>query len=160
MIAVTSSFSNSWDKYHMKDDVGSNILKASTDLVNVLGSVGELQRFSPRQILFATEDANNGVFLVMKGRIRMSLEEAPKLDRLFTSGSLLGLPSTFAEKPYSLTAAALVTSDVIHVPQKEFLDLMRSRADLCREATDMLCKETAFIQRALAERRRHAVTVG
>ena len=41
---------------------------------------------------------------------------------------------------------------IVHLPREEFLQLMRERPDLCREATDMLGREVTFIQSALAER--------
>jgi len=78
----------------------------------------------------------------------------PKLDRVFSAGSLLGLPASFTGHPYSLTAVTLTQSEVVNVPQEEFLQLMREHPDLCREATDMLGRELTFVQSALAERRR------
>jgi CRP-like cAMP-binding protein len=88
----------------------------------------------------------------------MSVRNLPNLNRDFGAGSLLGLPSTFTGRPYSLTAVALVDSEVVYVKTQEFLALMRDRPDLCREATDMLGREVTFIQSALAERRRQLAT--
>lgn len=96
------------------------------------------------------------MYLLLKGRVRMSVQSLPKLDRLFGTGSLIGLPSTFAERPYSLTAQAITEADTIHVPAEPFLTLMRERPELCREATEMLGREVTFIQGALAERRKQA----
>jgi len=82
----------------------------------------------------------------------MGVRNLPELDRVFSGGSLLGLPATFTGHPYSLTAVTVVRSDIVHLPREEFLQLMRERPDLCREATDMLGREVTFIQSALAER--------
>lgn len=65
---------------------------------------------------------------------------------------MLGLPATFTGRPYSLTAVTLAESEVMHVPRKQFLKLMGERPDLCLETTEMLGREVAFIQSALAER--------
>lgn len=92
------------------------------------------------------------MFLVCKGKVLMGVRNMPKLDRAFSTGSLLGLPATFTGRPYSLTALAVVQSDIVHVPRGEFLQLMHEHPDLCREATDMLGCELTFIQSALAER--------
>ncbi|HLY41081.1 MAG TPA: cyclic nucleotide-binding domain-containing protein, partial [Terracidiphilus sp.] len=97
-----------------------------------------------------------GVYLLMKGKIRMGIRGLPKLDRLLSAGSILGLPSTFTGHGYSLTAQAVTQADVMHVAQDSFLQLMRERPELCREATEMLGREVTFIQSALAERRRLA----
>jgi len=133
-----------------------SFLKASGELKSSLQAAGRRERFSADQVLFREQDSNSGVFLLLKGRIRMGVNGLPKLDRLFSAGSLLGLPSTFTNHAYSLTAQALTDVEVIHVVQESFLQLMRERADLCRETTEMLGREVSFIQRALAERRKQA----
>jgi CRP-like cAMP-binding protein len=134
-----------------------NILKASPALKTSLEAAGRKEHFLPAQNLFREDGDNAGVFLVVKGKACMSVKGLPKLDRLFSVGSLLGLPSTFTGHPYSLTATALTEVDAVHVPPEEFLRLMREQTDLCREATEMLGREVTFIQSALAERRKQAV---
>jgi CRP-like cAMP-binding protein len=109
-------------------------------------------------VLFREDDGNAGVFVVVKGKVRMGVKGLPKLDRLLSAGSVLGLPSTFTGHPYSLSAEAVTEVDAIHVGQDTFLQLMKERPDLCREATEMLGREVTFIQSALAERRKQAAT--
>jgi CRP-like cAMP-binding protein len=132
----------------------ANILKASERLTSSLETAGSKKRYPAARVLFREDGQSAGVYLVRKGKVRMSVRDLPNLDRDFAAGSLLGLPATFTGRPYSLTAVTLAESDVVHVPREEFLDLMRERPDLCREATDMLVREVTFIQSALAERRR------
>lgn len=131
----------------------SNILRVSDELKVALESEGRKRGFPRAHVLFREDGKSAGVFLVCKGKVLMGVRNMPKLDRAFSAGSLLGLPATFTGRPYSLTAVALVQSDIVHVPREEFLRLMRERTDLCREATDMLGHELTFIQSALAERR-------
>ena|SRR5579863_794103 len=133
-----------------------NFLKASADLKAALEPLGIREAFSSSQALFREDDNNVGVFLVLHGKVSMSVRGLPKLDRLFSAGALLGVPSTFTGHGYSLTAKALTDVDVVHVPQAAFLQLMRERSELCREATEMLGREVTFIQSALAERRKQA----
>ena len=133
-----------------------SFLKASDALKSCLQAVGSREQFAAAQALFHEDDGNVGVFLVLRGKVSMSVKGLPKLDRLFSAGSLLGLPSTFTGHTYSLTAQAVSEAEVIHVNQASFLQLMRDRSDLCREATEMLGREVSFIQAALAERRRQA----
>jgi CRP-like cAMP-binding protein len=132
----------------------ANILKASEELKSRLEAVGKSRHYLSDHVLFHEDGKTVGVYLVCKGKVRMGVRGLPSLDRDFTAGSLLGLPSTFTGRPYSLTAVTLAESEVVHVPREQFLDLMRERPDLCREATDMLGREVTFIQSALAERRR------
>lgn len=135
-----------------------NILKASPALKTSLEAAGRKERFSPAQTLFREDGDNTGVFLVLKGKACMGVKGLPKLDRLFSPGSVLGLPSTFTGHAYSLTATALTDLDAVHVPAEDFLRLMREQIDLCREATEMLGREVTFIQSALAERRKQTVS--
>ena len=133
-----------------------NFLKVSAVLKATLELLGTRERFASSQLLFREEDTNTGTFLVLRGKVRMGVRGLPKLDRLFSSGSLLGLPSTFTGHSYSLTAEALSEVEAIHVPQADFLKVMREHSDLCRETTEMLGREVTFIQSALAERRKQA----
>lgn len=132
----------------------TNILKASEKLQSSLEAAGSNKRYPAAHALFCEDGKSTGVYLVRKGKVRMSVRNLPELDRDFAAGSLLGLPATFTGRPYSLTAVTLVESDIVHVPRDEFLELMRDRPELCREATDMLVLEVTFIQAALTKRRR------
>jgi CRP-like cAMP-binding protein len=129
-------------------------LKASPELRGALQSSGQKQHFSAGEVLFREEQDAIGLFLLLKGKVRMSVKSIPKLNRQFSAGSLMGLPSTFTGHPYSLSAQAITDAEVLHVPCEPFLQLMRDRSELCREATEMLGREVTFIQSALVERRK------
>ncbi len=134
----------------------TKILNTSADLRSCLLNVGKQVHFTPPHVLFHEDQGNSGVFLLLKGRARMSVKGLPKLDRVFSAGAILGLPSSFTGHPYSLTAEAVTELDVVHVGQEEFLQLMREHPELCRETTEILGREVTFIQAALAERRKQA----
>jgi CRP-like cAMP-binding protein len=136
----------------------SLILNASESLKASLCMLGEMKHFPPAGVLFRVDDENAGVFLVIGGKVSMSFKALPRLDRVFGSGALLGLPSTFIERPYTLTATAITEADVVHVRQEEFIRLMIEQPDLCREATEILGREMAFIQSALITRRRQTAS--
>jgi CRP-like cAMP-binding protein len=140
--------------------VKSNILKVSEELQASLESAGRKRDLPPAHVLFREDGETGGVFLVRKGKVLMGMSNMPELDRVFSRGSLLGLPATFTGRPYSLSAVTVVRSDIVHLPREEFLRLMRERPNLCREATDMLGREVAFIQSALAKRCRLIAEVG
>ncbi len=132
----------------------ANILKVSERLKKSLEQEGNKQTYPAACVLFYEDGNSDGVYLVCKGKVRMSVRNLPDLDRDFAAGSLLGLPSTFTGRPYSLTAVTLAESDVVYVAQKQFLELMREQPELCKEATEILGREVTFIQTALTERRR------
>lgn len=124
-------------------------LLAPARLRTALSEIGNSEHFLPQSVLFHACDKNAGVYLVCSGQVCMEVPGVPQLTRVFSSGSLLGLPSTFSEKPYSLTAVSATDCEIIHVSPKKFLDLMKAQPDLCREATDILTSEIAFIFSAL-----------
>lgn len=134
----------------------SEILTASSNLKACLSETGEVMRFPAKAVLFQEDGANAGVFLVVKGRVCLSVQSLPKLSRNFGIGSVLGLPSTFTGRSYSLSATAITDVDVVKVTPENFVRLMREQPELCREATEMLGREVTFIQAALAERRKQS----
>jgi CRP-like cAMP-binding protein len=155
VISVTAARCVIWHKYGMAN-VGtkSNILKVSSKLKKQLVTAGVVEQYPSQHYLFKEDQVSRGVYLVLKGKVCMSVKDLAKLDRVFSPGSLLGVPATFTGRPYSLAAVAVTDAEVLHVERQAFLDIMTQRPELCREATDMLSREVTFIQSALAQRRR------
>jgi CRP-like cAMP-binding protein len=132
----------------------TNILKVSAKLRKTLMDAGSLEEFPSKQLLFQVDQQSAGVYLVVKGKVCLSLPDLPKLDRIFSPGSLLGLPATFTGNTYSLAATTMSAAQVLHVERQIFLDLMAAKPEFCREVANILSREVSFIQGALAERRR------
>lgn len=135
----------------------SDMLAASEVLRRRLEMSGVVEKFSTGDVLFRAGDKNKGLFLVSEGEVRLGVDNSPDFDRVFASGSLLGLPSTFVDKPYSLTATADVRCELVHVPRSVFLKIMSTNVDLCQEASEMLCRELSFIHAALAQQKRQTI---
>ena len=136
------------------------MLKASSKLKKSLVTAGTVERFPSKAVLFEVDEENRGVYLVLKGKVCLSVKDFRRLDRTFSAGSLLGVPATYTGHTYSLAAEAVTDAEVLHVERQRFLDLMSQQPELCRETTDMLSREVSFIQAALAERRREKQLVG
>jgi CRP-like cAMP-binding protein len=118
-------------------------------------TAGTAQAYSSEAPLFTLGETSRGVFLVRYGNVKMGIDGLPEFDRVFGSGALLGLPSTITGDDYSLTARAADGCEAVFVPRERFLQLLQDRPDLCRETTEMLSREMSFIQKALAQKRRH-----
>ncbi|HZD31991.1 MAG TPA: Crp/Fnr family transcriptional regulator [Candidatus Angelobacter sp.] len=131
-----------------------NILKVSARLKKTLMGAGKLETYPAQHCVFRLDQEASGVYLVVKGKVRLSLPDLPKLDRVFSPGSLLGLPATFTGHTYSLEAITATEAELLYVERQAFLDLMAGQPEFCREAADILSREVSFIQGALAERRR------
>jgi len=126
-------------------------LLASVDLAKALNGRGEYKHFPSKSFLFHAGDKNEGIFLVCSGKVCLQVPGVPHLDRTFSTGSVVGLPSTFSGNPYSLTAVCVTQCEVARIGRKKFLDLMKAHPDLCRDATDMLSRELAFILSAVRD---------
>lgn len=124
-------------------------LLAPAGLRKALVEIGKSEHFRSQSILFHAGDENAGVFLICSGQACLEVPGVSQFTRAFSTGSVLGLPSTFSEKPYSLTAASATDCEIVHVSKKQFLDLMKAQPALCRDATDILSREVAFILSAL-----------
>ena len=120
-------------------------LSASEALQNALTSVAMPKHFPSESILFQVGDKNAGLFFVHGGAVRLHVCDAPQFDRIMSSGSVLGLPSTLGGGPYSLTAECITGCEIVHIGRRKFVNLMHARPDLCKEITDMLSRELSFI---------------
>lgn len=150
--------SDFWHKYQMKTaECSCDTLQASAPLVRALESAGTVLSYSPASALFGLGDRNRGVFLITRGSIRMGIDGLPELDRLFSQGALLGLPATFADSDYSLSASAVSAAEVVSVSRPKFMELMLQQPELCREATQMLTRELSFIHKAIARQKQQAL---
>ncbi len=158
VIAVTARLVGIWHKRWIMSVGEQNLILRASDLLKAsLAEIGKTKNFPAAHVLFGEDEDNVGVFLVAAGIVCMSVKSLPKLDRLFGSGSVLGLPSTFTGRPYTLTAKAITDADVVHVLREDFLLLMLRRPDLCRESTEILGREITFIQSVMAERQRRTL---
>lgn len=128
-------------------------LLAPVSLKNALIEAGKTEHIPRKSALFRAGGRGAGVFLVCSGEVRLEVPGVPQLNRTFSTGSVLGLPSTFSERPYSLTAVSETESEVVHVSKKKFLELMKAEPDLCRDATEILSREVTFIMSALRGQR-------
>jgi len=127
-------------------------LLAPVRLKKALVEAGENERYLSRSVLFHAGDESVGVYLVCSGEVCLEVPGVPQLTRAFSADSVLGLPSTFSEKPYSLTAIATSECDVVHIDKEMFLKMMKAEPALCRQAMEILSREVTFIMSALRKR--------
>ena len=83
---------------------GANMLKVSSELKESLATAGTVKRYRSKAVLFEVDEENRGVYLVLRGKVCLSVKDFHKLDRTFAAGSLLGVPATYTGHTYSLTA--------------------------------------------------------
>src|SRR5215472_4078625 len=99
-----------------------NMLKVSSKLKKSLVTAGTVERYPSKAVLFEVDDENRGVYLVLKGKVCLSVKDFHKLDRTLSAGSLLGVPATYTGHSYSLAANEVTEAVVCHGERQTFLD--------------------------------------
>jgi CRP-like cAMP-binding protein len=107
--------------------------------------------FKPKgTLLFRRGDDVCGVFLIRRGKVRLSLDcETPLYpSRVLGPGAITGLPATVSGQPYSLTAKVVEDSELAFVPRDAVLSCLRNNLVLCFQVMDMLSGEICDIRSA------------
>lgn len=110
--------------------------------------LGTLKTASAGTILFRLGQEPNGVFLVMEGRVALSSGEDPvRVTRIAEKGSLLGLPATVQNHPYSLTAEAVSYVKLCHISPSKFRKLLATNTELGLTVVNMLAEEISVLRK-------------
>lgn len=95
----------------------------------------------PGAILFVEGQAPRGMYVVCRGRIKLSTtsrEGKTLILRIAEPGEVLGLHATVSGKPYELTAEALQASQLNFVKRDDFLHFLEEHGDACLRAAQHL----------------------
>jgi len=107
-------------------------------------------------VLFSEKDPNQGIFVVMEGEVKMSINSSDGR-RLSLSiarkGEIMGLASTISGKPYDVTAETLYPAKVAHVGRREFFGFLARHP----EANQVVIED---LSRSVARARDQLRTVG
>jgi CRP-like cAMP-binding protein len=122
--------------------------QAPRELQAAVKEIGSAKTIKTDAIIFKQGDPPKGVFLIESGKIVLSLKKrgAKKAFWLADAGSLLGLPSTVRNVPYSLSAVATEDTKVVFVSRTKMQDLLLSNPELCFEAVQILAIEVRSLR--------------
>lgn len=104
--------------------------------------------------LFCQGDPTNGLYILQSGLAILTLKSASgRIVMRFeaSAGSLLGLPATIGNVPYSLAAIAEKGSLVRHVTCEGFEDMMREEPSAAIMAFQVVAAEIIAARKALSE---------
>ena len=107
------------------------------------------------RVLFRQGDAAEGLYILHKGAVTLTLESAkgePILATQAEAGSLLGLPGLIGDEPYSLTAVAHKGAEVSFVSRDQFTALMQSDPLLSFKILQVLAAEVRSARKVILER--------
>ena len=130
-------------------------LIAPDELKQQLETIGSRIQKSRGSFLFRRGDEVSGIFLISEGTVRLGLERDPPgfPARHLGSGSVVGLPATLSDGPYSLTAEVLEDSQFVFVSRQRLLDLLRDKPQLCFHVMTILSEELSQTRTALERTR-------
>lgn len=121
---------------------------ASPELCEALKSIGTILSVSSGEILFRKGDATKGVFLVLSGRVALSAGDDPvRITRIAEKGSILGLPATVRNKPYSLTAETVTECQLCRVTPEPFRELLSQNPAFGMSVIAMLAEEVSVLRK-------------
>ena len=104
-------------------------------------------------LLFNQGDAVTGVYILSKGRARLTLHSADgriHLEEIVGRGGLLGLPAAISGTPYSLTAEVLSDSELAFLSREELVRLMQSDVSLSLKLVELLSQEVRAMRDVIA----------
>jgi CRP/FNR family transcriptional regulator len=109
-----------------------------------LGKIGRHVALPGRTILFIEGDPSKAVFVVCKGRLKLtttSVEDRTMIVRLVGPGDLLGLSAVLTELPYEVTAETTEPCAVTRICRKDFLELVQSDSEIGSKVAQVLARE-------------------
>jgi CRP/FNR family transcriptional regulator len=126
----------------------------SPDALIRFDGLGSHISFPERFVVFEEGHPARGVFVVCKGRVKLtssSLEGRAMILKIAGLGDLLGLAAVLGDHSYEVTAETLEPCIFKFVAREDFLHFLESSGEASRHATQMLEKE---YQAALLSARR------
>ena len=105
------------------------------------------------KVLFRKGDEARGLFLICSGRVTTELETEKFTipPRIIGAGAVLGLPSTVAGSPYSLTAEVLDKAELAFIPREVVLKILSTNPELCFEVLQLLGGEISATRNVIRQ---------
>jgi CRP-like cAMP-binding protein len=105
---------------------------APESLKNLFKARAHTRSFACNEVLFQKGEAARDVFLVRSGEVKLLLPILPNRAMRFLAreGSLIGLPAAFVNQPYSVTAVALMETELDVLSSEGFREMVAADASL------------------------------
>ena len=113
----------------------------SNDSLQDLDQIKYTTTFPKGAVLFFEGQSPRGVFVICRGRIKLSTSSAEGkalITQIASPGDLIGLSATIADKPYEVTAEALEPCTVNVIRRDDFLAFVAEHAEACFKVAQQL----------------------
>lgn len=137
-------------KYHMVQPINHNVnvldfFKSFFDSPkSTAAGLGPSQAYPPHTEILRQDTPARVVYFVERGVLKLSRIESS--GREFIAGLrhrhwIIGVPAVFLGKQYSFTVTTLTSSSLRGISAENFLNLVETDRDLCRQTLTMLSQE-------------------
>jgi CRP-like cAMP-binding protein len=118
-----------------------------------LERLGSIQHEPAHTVLFERGDPAQGVYLVISGKVELSLGTTVSrlLNRILGPGEIAGLPAAVSGEPYSLTATTRVPCEVLYVPRETILKALMDDPPFGVALLEMLAHEVHGLREILRD---------
>jgi len=113
----------------------------SKSSLNVLDGIRYTTAYPAGAILFVEQEAPRGVFVICKGRVKLSMASSDGKAvtlRVVKPGEVLGLHAVVSGQPYQATAETLEPCQVNFLRREDFLQFLRQHAEASLSAAQQL----------------------
>jgi CRP-like cAMP-binding protein len=130
----------------------SSAFVADPKLIEELERQAKPVTLGPDRVLFHQGVAPTGVYIVRRGKVRLTTQSDGDavLSIQAGAGSLLGVPAVIGAKPYSLTAIALAGAELSLLPSENFNHLMHTEPEFSFRVLQVLAEEVRFGREVLS----------
>ena len=111
------------------------------DALEAFESIKYANTYPKGAVLFVEGQQPRGVFVLCKGRVRMSIcstEGKTLILQISEPGEVLGLSATVSGKPYELTAETMGPCQANFVKREDFLAFLKQHSDACLRVAEQL----------------------
>ncbi|PYS46686.1 MAG: Crp/Fnr family transcriptional regulator [Acidobacteria bacterium] len=125
--------------------------RLSPEASQALESIKLTNIYPKGAVLFFEEQSPRGVFMLCRGRVKLSVCSADGkmlILRIAEPGELLGLSAVVSDRLYKATAETLETCQVNFIRKEDFLSFLREHGEACFRVAQHLSQNyhTAYVQ--------------
>ena len=131
-----------------------NAFVADPDLVQALEAHAKPLSCSEGRVLFRQGEPSNGIYILDRGDVTLTMVSLTGSELMSVEAypcSVLGIPGTIGNSPYTLTAVAKPGAVVRFLSREEFSTLMTSNPALSLKILQVLAAEVRTARQALLD---------
>jgi CRP-like cAMP-binding protein len=102
-----------------------------TEQLSILAAIAQEGTAEPRQVIYQENDSPDGLYIVIKGTVRMS--RGPHEIARVGANQAFGILALFDNGPRAVTAETTEETDLLFIGRDEFYDVLSDNVELVEE---------------------------